>query len=70
VTEGKGWEIELAIPFKGLAVNPPKAGDVWRFNIVRQRLPGKDFGHELITWAPLESGFFELQNLGKLVFRK
>ena len=69
VTEGKCWELELMIPYKGLCVKPPKPGDVWRINIVRQRLPTKQSGHQLITWAPLEKSFFEIQNFGPLKFK-
>ena len=57
------------IPYKGLAVKPPKPGDVWRINIARQRLPTERTGHELITWAPLEKAFFEPENFGSLRFK-
>ena len=69
VTEGKCWELELMIPYKGLGVKAPKPGEVWRINVVRQRLPTKTSGHQLITWAPLEKGFFEIQNFGPLKFK-
>ena len=69
VTEGTCWELELMIPYKGLGAKPPKPGDVWRLNVVRQRLPTKQSGHELITWAPLEKGFFELRNFAPLTFK-
>ncbi|MBT3375174.1 MAG: hypothetical protein HN742_31620 [Lentisphaerae bacterium] len=69
VTEGTCWELELMIPYEGMGVEPPKAGDVWRLNVVRQRLPTRQSGHELITWAPLEKGFFELENFAPLRFK-
>ena len=69
VTEGQWWELELAIPFAGLGVDVPKPGDVWRLNVVRQRQPGVGVRQELITWAPLEKSFFELQNLGTVTFK-
>jgi len=69
VVEGTCWELELMIPYKGLGVAPPKPGDVWRLNLVRQRLPTKQSGHELITWAPLEKGFFEPEKFAPLTFK-
>jgi cellulose/xylan binding protein with CBM9 domain len=69
VSEGQWWDIELAIPFKGMGVKAPKAGDQWRINVVRQRQPGQGVRAELITWAPLEKSFFELRNLGSMTFK-
>ena len=69
VSENNWWDIELAIPFKGLGVAAPRPGDVWRLNVVRQRQPGRGVPAELITWAALAKTFFELDNLGKVTFK-
>ena len=63
------WMLEIAIPFRSLEVGTPKTGASWGFNVVRNRMAGAEVGPELITWAPLEHGFVEPENLGKLVFR-
>ena len=67
---GSRWMVELAIPFKGLGIKAPSPGDVWGFNLCRYRPGGADFSEELITWAPLQAQFKELENFGKLIFGK
>ena len=70
VDEDSGWMVEMAIPFAGMGVTPPKPGDEWRISLCRGRPPGEDFNHELIVWAPLKSGGFnDLANFGTLRFR-
>ncbi|PIY44093.1 MAG: hypothetical protein COZ05_09230 [Armatimonadetes bacterium CG_4_10_14_3_um_filter_59_10] len=66
--ENRQWTLEIAIPYEGLGVKPPKPGDVWGINVCRMRPPGGSSGEELITWAPMEHGFVEPENLAKLVF--
>ena len=70
VVEGESWSVEMAIPFAGLGVDPPKPRDRWRLSLCRGRPAGRDFGSELIVWAPLqEEGFQDLANFGTLLFR-
>lgn len=71
VAEGDSWMVEMAIPFAGLGVQPPKPGDTWRLSLCRGRPPGKkNPNHDLIVWAPLGAGGFkDLANFGTLVFR-
>jgi hypothetical protein len=68
--EGASWMVEMAIPFAGLGVKPPKPGDTWRVSLCRGRPPGrKTPTHELIVWAPLRAGFNDLENFGAVTFR-
>ena len=67
---GKGWCVEIAIPFRSLGVKPPKKGERWRFNLCRTR-PGGDgiSSTELSSWAPLKKGYNELDAFGSLIFQ-
>lgn len=70
VVEGESWMVEMAIPFAGLGVKPPKPGDTWRLSLCRYRPAGKDFNSEQIVWAPLQgAGFKDLANFGTLTFK-
>ena len=70
VSEGDSWTVEMAIPFAGLGVKPPKPGDTWRISLCRGRPPGKkNPTHELMVWAPLKHGFKDLENFGTITFR-
>ncbi len=70
IIEGESWSVEMAIPFAGLGVDPPQAGESWRLSLCRSRPAGRGFGDELIVWAPLQQrGFFDLANFGTLRFR-
>ncbi len=70
LAEGESWSVEMAIPFAGLGVDPPRPGDSWRLSLCRGRPAGRGFGDELIVWAPLqERGFRDLANFGTLLFR-
>lgn len=69
IEEGRRWMLEVVIPYAGMGVKPPKRGDTWRINVVRQRLPGKGFNHELITWAPVQKSFRDLEYFGTMTFK-
>ena len=46
-----GWCAELAIPFRSLVAEPPRAGAKWRANFCRiDRPPGVE--RELSAWSP------------------
>ncbi len=67
--EGKRWQVEMAIPFKGLGLEPPKSGDKWKFNLARFRPAGEGFEAELITWSSMEAGFLHFDKMGELIFK-
>ena len=70
VINGDSWMVEMAIPFAGLGVKPPKPGDTWRVSLCRFRPPGKTFGTELIVWAALKKGgFLDVENFGTMIFK-
>jgi len=70
VNEGHSWMVELAIPYEGLGITPPKPGDKWRISFCRGRAPGRNNPTmELMVWAPLEGGFKDLANFGTMTFR-
>ncbi|MBN1863857.1 MAG: carbohydrate-binding family 9-like protein, partial [Victivallales bacterium] len=39
-----GWQAEMKIPYDGFDEKPPKLGDVWRVNIIRNRRDGGQGG--------------------------
>jgi hypothetical protein len=70
VIEGDSWRVEMAIPFAGLGVQPPKPGESWRLSLCRGRPPSRQITtHELAVWAPLKGGFKDLTNFGTVTFR-
>lgn len=50
----QAWSIEIAIPWTDLAARPPRAGEVWGFNVGREHRPVEPT--EWSTWAALEEG--------------
>ncbi len=63
VGEGR-WTVELAIPFADLETVPAE-GDVWGFNIGRERCPGQE---RLSIWSPTYGKFLEPDRFGDLTF--
>jgi len=60
--------LEARIPFSALARPAPQEGDEWAVNIARNRLTGS--GNERYTsWPLLETGFHDLPNFGRFVFK-
>ena len=52
---GNGWKARLQVPWKGLGVKAPKAGDVWGVNFSRMDQPGK-LDHrnmQASSWVPI-----------------
>lgn len=61
---GKGWYIEMVIPFKDIDAKAPAAGDVWLGNMSRQ-------GGVLQQWSSAGSmSFCDPRSFGKFVFEK
>lgn len=64
------WTGELAIPFKGLGVNPPRDGEVWRINFTRDFSVPKGSGRtsqDWTTWSPLVA-FNDIGKFGQASF--
>ncbi|MGD9496210.1 MAG: carbohydrate-binding family 9-like protein, partial [Armatimonadota bacterium] len=64
VGEGE-WTVELAIPLAALG-GAPQTGDVWGFNIGRERQAGG--ANELSAWSPTYGKFLEPGRFGDLRF--
>jgi len=65
--QGEGhWSVELRLPFAELRVPAPRPGDVWGFNLGRERQPQP---REFSMWAHrLKRWFHEPENFGCIVF--
>ena len=48
-TSSGQWRVELAIPFKSLGVDAPKAGDTWGFNVSRNDVPSREYSQWSLT---------------------
>ena len=60
------WTAEIAVVFTGLVPSPPVPGDLWGFNLCRERQAG---GHlELYNWANVERVFKNVELFGHIVF--
>ncbi|HEY3324756.1 MAG TPA: sugar-binding protein [Planctomycetota bacterium] len=69
----RNWTLEFRVPWSDLEVNPPKAGDVWTFEIVRFRyadsvdLPAGESKHEYSSWN-VGATHDKPENFGCIVF--
>ena len=61
------WEIELAIAWSDLRVNPPRDGTVWDVNFNRG-LPARGALREYSGWSITYAGFHDPEHFGKLLF--
>jgi hypothetical protein len=60
------WSAEVAVPWAVFGMDkPPKPGETWRLNIVRQRAVD---GAQTSSWAPLPGAYGDVQNYGQLFF--
>ena len=68
VKTATAWTVELAIPFRSLVAEPPRAGDCWRVNFCRiDRPPGVP--RELSSWSPAgRASFHTPKRFGTLRF--
>ncbi|HRU05847.1 MAG TPA: DUF6067 family protein, partial [Candidatus Brocadiia bacterium] len=48
-----GWQVEMAIPWKTLGVEEPKAGQVLRMNLASNHTVAGQEGAEVSSWGPL-----------------
>lgn len=60
------WTVEAAVPFADLKVAPPAAGDLWGFNLCRERQAGGRL--ELYNWADVQRVFQNPPRFGHLYF--
>jgi len=73
------WTIEMAVPFAELNARPPRPGQPWGFDFLRQRVLWKDpanpkdnawykRGLQRSLWSPSPGGFGTPQFFGTIVF--
>lgn len=70
----RGWTSEWRIPFdqiRGLS-KPPRAGEVWRFNLFRLdkiRQQGRIVDNQASAWSsPLSGDFHNINRFGRMIF--
>ena len=55
-----GWDLEIAVPLRGLGIRSDQAGHVWGVNLTRTRLvPGTPSDSVLAAWSPTFGGFHQ-----------
>jgi hypothetical protein len=60
------WSAEVAVPWTVFGMDkPPKPGETWRLNILRQRAVD---GVQASSWTPLPGGYGDVQSYGQLFF--
>lgn len=68
VTKTAGaWDVELAVSWSEMGMEPPSPGTTLRVNLCRARRAGT--AGEFCTWSPVAEGFVEPTNFGYLTFR-
>ena len=69
-TSRRSYTVEFAIPFQGLGVEPPKAGDVWGLNVCRTRSAAacKLDDRAPATWAVTYIDFHQPTRFGDVTF--
>ena len=65
-TAADAWYLEIALPFKSLDSETPAPGDVWGFNLDRERRAGG--GTQLYNWADVKGVFHSPRLFGHLTF--
>jgi hypothetical protein len=63
---GTGWCAEVAMPMRELAGGKVDSGDVWGFNLCRERQAGGS--RQLINWAEVFGNFHRPEYFGHLLF--
>jgi hypothetical protein len=62
---GKGWQVELAIPFRELGLPAPSAGTTWKGNFARGR---RGSGYEMSAWSRVEEPLADERAFGEWRF--
>jgi len=65
---GKGWTVEMAIPFKTLETKTPRRGDVWDIKLAREDYDNPGGVYRLSSWQPTGADFSDTNAYGRLVF--
>ena len=60
------WYLEIAVPFKSLGSETPAPGQIWGFNLDRERQAGG--GKQLYNWADVKGNFHSPRLFGHLAF--
>lgn len=66
VVSGDRWTVEVGVAFVDLGPAPPSAGELWGFNLCRERQAGGRL--ELYNWANVERVFNRIDLFGHLAF--
>jgi len=61
----RGWELELAVPWKDLGIESPKPGVVLGLNVCRDRYAGGD--REWSNWPQTMGNFHDVARFGHLI---
>ncbi len=61
------WDAEVMIPLKSLTKSKDIRGDIWGFNICRDRRVVKPVSG--VCWSPTFGGFHNVQRFGKLIIK-
>ncbi len=64
--DDRAWYLEVALPFASLGVGTPEPGQVWGFNLDRERRAGG--GTQLYNWADVKGVFHSPTLFGHLCF--
>lgn len=65
--EAEAWLLEVAIPFASLEAQSPDVGDVWGFNVCRERQAGER-DTVLSNWSNVQGNFLRPLLFGHLYF--
>jgi hypothetical protein len=63
----EAWTLEFSIPYSVFGDKEPSG--TWGFNVTRNRRLRKGNGMKWCTWTPLNWGFQDARNFGKLIFK-
>ncbi|MBD3291832.1 MAG: hypothetical protein GF393_02845 [Armatimonadia bacterium] len=64
--EAEAWLLEMAIPWEALETDAPDTGDVWGFNVARERQAGRST--VLSNWANVQGNFLRPWLFGHVYF--
>ncbi len=68
-TKQKGkWLMEIALPLEQLDIDKVKPGDIWRFNLCRNKYSGIGENHERSQWTPTGGNYQTTKLCGKIIF--
>ena len=65
---GKGWTVELRVPFKTLETDRPRQGEVWDLKLAREDYDAEGGVPRLSAWQYIGNDFSDAGAYGRLVF--